>query len=337
MSVITKRRLGVNGLRSPIPIHEDRVHAMALIPQFIHDSIAPALVEACALHGLDLEVPRVRREDYPTLVQRVDNLITWGMKHPASFYHELGANTLFIENGLLSQRNNISIFTEGYFADSDLCINREYEQPATQPEVRQIYAIVRDRFGWDMFAGGDPAGPILYAIQRSSDMPCQFYFPGNNMGYDSIEAGLRIAARHLNKEVVWIRPHPRFHNEWDMLEPKYRSYFGPGWSVHKDGSIYDLLPKCSALITINSTVATEALSLGLPVATLGHSTYTGAHVTWECADNTDLLHLHRYHTPNRAAVWNYLAAVLRHQLPVSASPQQIANNVSFRRWIERIK
>jgi hypothetical protein len=82
---------------------------------------------------------------------------------------------------------------------------------------------------------------------------------------------------------------------------------------------------------------TEALTLGMKVATLGYGAFTGANVTFECADDpTKLAHFLNWEGPKQEDVLKYLCAVLRHQISYEDDIDVIVNNRSFKIWAENL-
>ena len=89
---------------------------------------------------------------------------------------------------------------------------------------------------------------------------------------------------------------------------------------------------------MNSTVATEALGLGMPVAVLGKSTYAGSEVLLDCSDKPELLAGILDFQPEEYAILQYLAAVLRHQIPYRGTDigEIVRTHPSIKVFIERM-
>jgi hypothetical protein len=76
--------------------------------------------------------------------------------------------------------------------------------------------------------------------------------------------------------------------------------------------------------------------LGIPVATLGKSAYTGSGACLECADDPSRLRGLFDFKPDRDRVMGYLAACMRHQIPYLAGADEIFGNGEFQRWLHRV-
>jgi len=250
-------------------------------------------------------------------------------------YTRGGKNVLFVENALLKQGSGVFVDAGGYFADSTIVRDREHETEPTHAELMQLAHHLQTHFGWTPNSAYTEGGPILIALQTPNDAPVRYHYPARRNGEDQCARTLEICAAHLPNGDVIVRPHPadrkRFSAHWN----RYRGYMRAGWIVDETRDVYALLPRCGAVVTVNSTLATEALALRMPVATLGESTFSGSSVTFECARCVERLQDILCWRPDAHMITHYLCAVMRHQLNISADVETCLINKSIRAWIER--
>ena len=321
---------------SPSLTHGWKARAMVL--STIRSTLGKQLQEACEKHHVKLELGGIPGS-YGQQFRKPMNIITWGVKVATWWYHRNRANVLYMENGLLAQRHGIWVDARGWFSESNLCKHRHYDEPYTKEDLYVIKHIVKNNFKWDMFEGGDPNGPIMYVIQSAKDAPCRFHFPERNRTAhkeNTIALGLKLLQKYAPDRKIIVRPHPRFKDQWRAHEDTYKKYFREGWEVDWSPNVYATLKQCSGVIGINSTTLTEALALGIPVAAIGESAFTGGNVVLECAHDLKRLKYFYDWQPERENVLKYLAAIVRdHELRFRCSTDAILKNREFNQWIER--
>ena len=331
-----KKETKPDPIQSPSLTHRWKARAMVL--STIKKTLGKQLEDACSKHGIKLEVAGIPGT-YGREFGKKQNIITWGVKVATWWYHRNKANVLYLENGLLSQGHGIWIDARGWFSESNLSRHRHFDEPYTKDDLYVVNYIVSKRLKWKMFQGGDPNGPIMYVIQSANDAPCRFHFPARNEKIhkeNTVALGLKLLAKYAPDKKVIVRPHPRFKDQWRKHEKEYMAYFRPGWEVDWSPNVYATLTTCSGVIGINSTTLTEALALGIPVASMGESAYTGGSVILECArDLKRMKHLFDWQ-PERENVLRYLAAIARdHELRFRCSSDAILKNREFNEWVER--
>ena len=268
------------------------------------------------------------RDKFTARRRAATDFITWGVKWKSSWYRRGGTNVLYLENALLKQNSGIYIDHAGYFCDSSIAT--EPQPDPTHTEIARLQAHCTQRFAWPWFAGGDPEGPIMIACQTHNDCSVRFhYHPGRGKA-PAMQALCDACADYLPSGVpVIVRPHPR---EPNRINP---DWLRPDWTLDTSKDVYATLRTCRAMVTVSSTLATEALALGLPVACLGRSAWEGHGVVLECANDYSRLAGLPNWAPEEWPVLRYLCAVMRHQLPYDATPDQVQANASVRTWLER--
>jgi hypothetical protein len=289
--------------------------------------------------GIELEVCNPR-EKYKQKWGEADNLITWGVKWPTSMYKKDGRNVLFLENGLLKQGSGIFIDTVGYFGDSSMVVNKDNQKKATKEERENLYEHIKKHFGWEYGQfGGDRNGPVLVALQMNGDASMRHYFPLCNKASETLRNKffLELIKRHIPEDIPLIlRGHPKERNK-DYKVPEIEGGYPDNWAIENGGNIKNILPTVRGVVTVCSTVGTEALGLGLPVATLGNAAFVGAGATHDCSQNPSLLSEFGSYTPNMPKITNYLCSVLRHQISYHATEEEVANNPHFIKWFDEVK
>lgn len=303
--------------------------AVALVTQSVLQSaIKPLLERRCAETGIELSFYNVTEScaKYSELYRSHRNVITWNCRMPHDWSTRWNNNVLYVENSLLWQRAGIFIDRGGFFSRSNLCRKQTW-QDSYDVDLNDF---TQQNFKWKALSGGDPSGPILVCLQNTHDCNLQLEFPLGNPHKDKIAATLELLYKHLppNRNII-IRPHPRFLDYWKEHVGSYR--LRSDWRVDWSGDFYSLLPTCSTLVTVNSTCASEAVSLGLPVATLGVGAFTGSGATLDCSAEPRLLRQLGQWQPDLTACRRYVEAILgRHYLSYS---KPMGGNAELEAWL----
>jgi len=205
-------------------------------------------------------------------------------------------------------RAGVFVDHRGFFSQSNLCQRKTWTGSYwCNPEF-----IAKRDFGWNAFSGESPHGPVLVALQCRTDCNVKMEFPAAKDAADKIVAALELLERYLPRgKRILIRPHPRERTRFET-----GGIWRDDWQMDDSSSFSERLPACSALVTINSTCASEAALLGVPTATLGTGAFTGSGVTLECAlDPSKLATLFSFQ-PDLHRCRAYCSAILgRHFLP----------------------
>lgn len=258
------------------------------------------------------------------LVRSCRNLLVWGRKVPREVTREAGRNVLFLESSLIDQAAGVFVDRGGLFAESNLCRRETWREDYPAVDLARV---ARECFGWRLFGGGRARGPVLVALQRPRDAAVQDFFPLGGGEGNKVRAMLGLLREHLPRgRTVLIRPHPR-----ERMQFETGGIWRDDWSMDVEGSFAERLPQCSALVTVNSTCASEAALLGVPTATLGKGAFSGSGVTLECdADARRLAGLWAWR-PDLEACRRYAAAVRgRHFLGYEAGGEGCAE---FEGWL----
>lgn len=304
--------------------------AIALVTQSVLQSDLKSLFEwECREWGMELEFRSVTEKcpDYTALMRAHRNIITWNCKLPHHWTQKLQANILYIENSLICQSAGIFIDHRGFFSQSNLCQQQTWKQDLTaRPQE-----FAREHFGWEAYSGGTRWGPILVCLQHSKDSNMRYEFPLAARMEDKLFATMLLLRECMPAwPHVIIRPSPRFLDDWNASRAKEAMW--PDWELDSSGKFHEILPKCHALVTVNSTCASEAALLGIPTATLGTGAFTGSGATLECAEEPRRLTQISAWQPEMNACRRYTRAVLaQHFLPYRR-PER--GNVELQKWLE---
>ena len=330
-----QRRCSSPPKRTPDPPIREPVSARAYIRKNAWKHLGRSLIDACAQHNVDLTYGG-DRSGWETEALRGENLILWGAKKPPDWYAKRDrSNFLFMENALIRQNSGVWIDSNGLFAASAIRSDRLLQSSPIEDLDARLAELAERYFGWSLYGGGNPDGPILLALQRENDAPCKYHFPAADNG--RMATAIRLTALHAPDRQVLVRPHPKGMAVWRKHERHFRSLFREGWSVDLRPHIYETLQHCSALVTVNSTLATEALLLGVPVAVLGYSAFTGSGAVLECTENPGAMSGILEWWPDNAAVKSYLNRVLQCSVSYSTSASELQANLEFQRWIGRCR
>jgi len=269
------------------------------------------------------------KNSYGKLWREAQDLITWGVKWSSPQYKRGGRNVLFCENGQLNQKY-LYVDNVGYFSHSSIVEHKEYFVEPNKSEVdnlkSHILKLYGHKFGRFSF---NPDGPILVPLQMNRDATMRHYFPGGKKNSDRVKAHIQYCIDNIPKgETVIIRCHPREKGFPEGIK------LPNNFHIDNSGSIKDRLKECKAVVAVNSTVVTEALIYGLPVATLGNNIFTGANVTLNCAnDPTRIKRILKYR-PKIKDIKKYFCAVLRRQLPYNSPIEETLKNPSIQEWLQ---
>lgn len=297
--------------------------AIALVADSVLKSrLKDYFIHECERRGVDLQFHSVSSDckSYTKLFNAHDNIVTWNCRMPHSWLTSKGKNVLFIENSLICQSAGIFVDSRGFFSNSNLRHDRSWmNEPQGDHKIDQF---VRRHFSWEPFSGGSPDGPLLVCLQNGPDSNLQQEFPLGKEKKDKVRATLELLAEHLppNQEVI-IRPHPRALAEWNKNEHQYRAEcWNDAWQVSSEGKLSEVLPKCKAMVAVNSTAVSEAITLGMPVATLGTGVFSESHVTLECSSDPSLLRSLCEFRPQLDLCRRYVSRILgRHFLPYNGA------------------
>lgn len=298
------------------------------IPPFVIASkLYKTFEKLCYDNGIILDA-KPTLEGFTNRHKSSKNFVMWGVKWSHDKYVENNKNVLFIENGLLGQKTGCYVDSNynngGYFAHSSICRSNEYDITMTEQESYQL-AKHMNNIGY--YSGNyNPKGDILLVLQMEKDAPLNRYFPLSTYKKERKLQFLELCKKHL-KGRVRVRMHPN--------EKTLPSLFKmpQDWIVDEIDSPQESIKQARALVTVNSTLGTEALFTGIKVATLGIGAFTGSGATLECANRAARLENLDKWMPNKPL--NYLNAVYKyHHLSYESD---LLNNPAINKWIERAK
>ena len=303
------------------------MNAVALVTESVIKSPLAGFLEAeCRNAGIVVEFYNVTAScaRYSELFRATPNVITWNCRMPHSWMTKWGNNVLFVENSLLCQRAGVFIDHGGFFANSNLC----HKQTWRKRYNVNLDAFTRKHFGWGVMEGGTPDGPVLVVLQNPIDSSVVQGFPAAGHNKDKIGAALSIIIEHLprNRRVI-VRPNPRFLEAWthDAMLPE-------GWTVEHSEPFHQVLPRCSAMITVNSTAAREAVTLGIPTAVLSTGAFTGSGAVFECHDAPERLRGFFDWTPDLDSCRYYAEAILGRHFMSYTTPRP--GNPELASWLQ---
>jgi len=291
-------------------------------------SLLPLFKEAADVYNVAIDSKDYR--EYNKFYRASKNIITWGVKFKPEYYNG-DKNVMFIENGLLRQASGIYMDNMGWFSNSSIVQERKWMNPATGQDRKRLDAIIKSLGG----SGSNPDGPIMLALQNERDAPVRFHFK-HKVNETPMLSLIQHATVFKDREVI-VRPHPLNKAGWLQIKDRAEKMFGSKWRVDESPDVYKTLRSCSGLITVNSTLATECVALGIKVAALGTGTFEGSGTVLECNEDPTTLAWWDAYKPNPDAAINYCGAVLRQQLPYQTNLQTILTSEIFTDWINKCK
>lgn len=292
------------------------------------------------------------KNNYLNIIKEEKNVVTWIFRAPHSIY--AGKNVLYFDHGLLKQKNGLFCDDLGHWTDSSFVKSKEFSIDINEEDLNKLSIYMKSYFNFVSRNQFDKNGPILVALQTKLDCPTQFYFKhplydvkvkiptGEFKGMkiaseDSVYNILYLCRKYLPNNVpVIVRPHPIDADRFFKSLHLYTDLFLPNWSIDKGESIYDIAVKCRSAVTINSTVATELMYIGIPVAVLGKGLFTGSGSVFDCSEDFSKLSNIGNYAPDIGCVNKYLCAILRNQLQYNSSYEDACNKGAIKRWIERV-
>ncbi len=282
--------------------------------------------QQCGDADHDIEWYDVTRStaDYKKCFEAADAVITWNCRMPHWWIESRKKPVLHLDNSLINQRAGVFVDSCGYFSQSHVCKNRLW-QASSEVDLGEI---AKKEFGWKAFSNGNLSGPILVAMQCENDCNIQFEFPLAKHTQHKNRLFIELLKQYLPADTaVLIRPHPRERDKFVMENPP------SNWTLNMEGELKQILPNCSALITVNSTCASEAALLGIPTGTLGTGVFTGSGVMLECHEEPHKVAQIRNFKPMNA---HQYCGALRTRSFMPYRPEDGFDNPEFRLWLESV-
>lgn len=303
------------------------IDAIAMVPpRLLRSPLRRWLDVRCKGSGVRLRWMDVSEScsRYCAEVRETANVIAWNCRVPQDWMKRHGRNVLHMDNSLINQGAGVFVDCGGFFSQSNLC----REQTWRDGYKYALDFVARRWFGWEHGTPGNPEGPVLVALQCRRDCNLQTEFPLAAGCADSVAETIRLVKEHLPDVPAIIRPHPLERAEFDA-----KGVWRSNWTLDLEGDFGGRLTQCRALVTVNSTCATEACLTGMPVAVLGTGTFTGSGAVLEC--HKDAAHLGRLFTqPDMSVRTSYTSAVLsRHFLPYDLKSPRACRE--FDDWLAR--
>jgi len=303
-------------------------------PDWLIDNAGESATRQCKDRGIELECQKfsTTSESHTETYRSYRNIITWGFKMSHDWYLQDGRNVLFIENALLRQPSGVYIDDSGFFINSSIVKEEEWTYPFSDDELNKLKDHTKSAYGWDLNAGGDTDGPIMIIVQQRNDAPCKYHFKHRHGDKDPVEVLLSFCRKYLPDRGALVKPHPKFLDEWAEKEDVFKKYFRENWEMCDNKEPRDILKTCSAVVTINSSLATEVQLLGIPIATFGEGAYSKSKTVLECSDDPKKVSEILSFEPDLWRSAAYLCAVMRHQVSYDNFEQDLKNNRYFDRW-----
>lgn len=222
--------------------------------------------------------------------------------------------TLFFEVGYCPQREHLFIDPDGVnYASSFIARPEESLEPS---EARTIDEYIVNYISRQNLHHGPPGDFIFVPLQLENDTQIELYSPWFKAMQDFIDF---VCSSFPGHEIV-IKQHPLDSSNYKV--PPHQSV-----TLVKKGSLYDYISRCSAVVGINSTVCTEALLLGKPVATCGYGIFSNRGVTLECVDRLEEVKQVTSFRPEREKIRKYLFnLVFRGQIRVGSAQGTIVTS-----------
>jgi hypothetical protein len=304
--------------------------ALALLPDIaLRSPLKGWLVARCSDRGITLDVQSSKlacdNREFSKLVTSASNVIFWNCR--VSKIKVGDRNALWLDNALISQRRGVSMDHGGLFAESNL------SKLAPLPPVNwpaEWYA--RREFSWNAFNEGDPSGPILVCLQKEDDSSVKWGFASGQQ-INRTDAFIHAIKTHLPQHLpVLLRPHPRGSTFTADALPS-------NWSLNIGEKFSEVVRRCRAVVTINSTCAHESVLAGVPVATLGTGFFTGWGVTLECANDHSRLSAIESFRADPVTARSYVSnAMTRNFLPYSIKATDERHQATeFHSWLSSCK
>jgi hypothetical protein len=314
--------------------------AIALMPHAVmkRANVRAWMTRKCEEAGLWVEWVNVVEQikDYSTLLRKHRNVMTWNCRVTAAELASEGQNVLHFDNSLLSQGAGLFVDRGGFFGSSNLSRMNTWKQGYAHANP-EFYC--GREFGCEAFAGGDPAGPVMVALQMRDDCALgEANFPLAANQADKVKATLGLLAELLPKDVpVVVRPHPRERGKYSDEDFKAAGW-RDNWTLQWEGKFSECVRKCCAMVCVNSTCASEGVLLGVPTATLGLGGFSGAGVTLECAHNGETLRGLLEWRSDQARARAYVSAILgRHFIPYDIAPKSGRPCEELEQWLRALQ
>ena len=236
------------------------------------------LAEQCKQAGIALNFVVAGKPGYKQAFNEYQNVITWGFKMPIKWHRRHEQNVLYIENSLINQRAGVFVDSQGWFQDSDI-FNKL--RPSC-PEKVDLNHIAEKWFNLELNQPPQASGPILVCLQMERDAASRYHFPLDKDRTPN-KTFLDLVAKYAPSENIIVRHHPKEKPELDLTQ------WNSNWQWDTNKSWLDSLKQASALVTINSTCATEACLTAIPIATFGKGCFLAFQATLDCSEDPSQL------------------------------------------------
>lgn len=299
--------------------------AALVMPKVLKSRLKGWIDAQAAARGIGIRWVDVAADasSYRSTVRDCANVIAWNCRIPQDWMQQHGWNVLHIENSLICQSAGVFVDRGGFFSRSNLCVQQSWRDNHRY----SLEWVARRWFGWEYGFRGAPDGPVLVALQNRKDCNLNTEFPLGTAATDKVVEALRLLEQHLPDVPTLIRPHPSERADFD-----HGGIWRPNWTLDTAGSLAERLPQCRALVTVNSTCASEATLSGVPVAVLGTGAFTGSGAVLECHGDVSRLN-GLFDAPGMEARRAYASAVLsRHFLPYDLTGKRVCRE--FDDWLK---
>ena len=235
-------------------------------------------------------------------------------------------NVYFLENGWFNPQHSFQIDTIGLNAGGSVPHSITPDSPNDMPGV---LAFIERLHGVMNVANADA---IVAGRRNYIFVPLQYEYDAQILHHSCCEArhGGRVIwaidqiCRQFPDHKIIIRPHPKVPKFVNTLRTRSKNL-----RRHSDveitqiGNTYQWLKHARAVVGINSTVLTEALTFEKPVAALGEGIFSGNGVCLECWGNAERLREVLDYIPNGDRINQFITLLRTRQILYSTPARQL--------------
>jgi len=246
--------------------------------------------------------------------------VIWGTPHHWERMDQVGkfANVWFVENGWLTQRSGCYFDPKGQNARSSIC---NAIRTGSDGDIEMVDRRVEAVHSWQDLHKPRGANHIFVPLQVEKDTQILYF-----SGMDDVPWKQRIPQLVTNV----CETFPDYRIEFKVHPRKKQDQIAMLWShpavkkhgrcgIHESGNSYQWIKNCRAVVGINSTVLTEAVTFHKPVYAYGDGIFTGNGAVMEGGPLREILDFE----PDPGRIYQYLTLLFRRQIPYNLKSEDV--------------
>jgi len=246
--------------------------------------------------------------------------LIWGTVRPVEEYRYLGRlpNVWFVENGWMTQSSGCYFDKLGPNALSSL---RDAIRTGSDGDIEMVDRRVEAVHSWQDLHKPRGANHIFVPLQVEKDTQVLYFSGMDDVRWDQrIPKLVADVCQTFPDYRIEFKVHPRRKQDqiamlWSHPAVKKHGRCG----IHESGNSYQWIKNCRAVVGINSTVLTEALTFHKPVYAYGEGIFSGNGAVMEGGPLREILDFE----PDPGRIYQYLTLLFRRQIPYALKSRDV--------------